>query len=71
VYVLIYSGFALIGLDNNSDALNLALIEKNRIDGLIKLAESAEVSLQYVDFNDVKKQSGLSSLISKVSLFKR
>jgi TPR repeat protein len=65
------TGFALIGLDNNSDALSLALIEKSRIGGLIKLAESAEVSLQYVDFNDVKKQSGLSSLISKISLFKR
>jgi len=64
-------GFALIGIDNKSDALNLVLIEKKRIDGLIQVAESAEVPLQYVDFNEVNNQRGLSSLISKIFLFKR
>lgn len=64
-------GFALIGLDNKSDALNLVLIEKSRINGLIELVDLAEISLRYVDFNDIKKQTGISSLISKISPFKR
>jgi len=64
-------GFALVGLDNNSDSLNLLVIEKDRVNGLIQLADSVKVPLQYVDFNDLKKQTGLSSLISKISPFKR